>query len=314
MKDYFIGVDGGGTKTEFVLTENNGTVLNRIVLKGCNPNDIGVFESCKIISDGIKTLLKDPSVTCSEVSVYAGVSGAGIGENAKTMTEKLRKDFPEVIVKSDLTNAVETCLKGEKGIAVICGTGISCAVYNGETYKVVGGYGHLFENGGSGYSIGKDGIIAALKAEDGYGKDTVLKEYAYQIYGSPLRAALPRLLSGGKHEVSQMSPLVFRGAENGDKVCIEILENNFNSVIKFLNSVKELFSSKNCKIGFIGGITKTQFFRSALKRAYFENELVFTSLNPVYGAVRLAAKAADKKCDDEFDENYEQSLGRFQNA
>ena len=60
-------------------------------------------------------------------------------------------------------NALEVCLQGEDGVAVICGTGISCAICKEGKYKIVGGYGYLFEDGGSGYAYGRDAINAALK-------------------------------------------------------------------------------------------------------------------------------------------------------
>ena len=39
---YFLGIDGGGTKTAFKLTDENGTVLQAIQKGSCNPNDIGM--------------------------------------------------------------------------------------------------------------------------------------------------------------------------------------------------------------------------------------------------------------------------------
>ena len=311
---YYLGIDGGGTKTEFVLTTQTGVICARVLKSGCNPNDLGVEKSCQVLQDGIKSLLEENSILPSEVSIYAGVSGAGVGENAKKMTEKLREVYPCSVVKSDLTNAVETCLKGEKGIVAICGTGNSCAIYDGERYKVVGGYGYLFEEGGSGYAIGKDGAIAVLKAEDGLARDTLLQEYVYQKYGKPLRSALPKLLLGGKAEVGTICPLVFQGYENGDSVCRDIIEKHFQYVCEFLRSVKEIYGEKGCKIGFIGGITENRRFQETVKRAFAENEVVFGSCKPVYGAVRLAAKSAGKNCDVAFEKQYEQSWRKLQNA
>lgn len=36
----FIGVDGGATKTEFILFTDSGEIIKRIVLGGCNPNAV----------------------------------------------------------------------------------------------------------------------------------------------------------------------------------------------------------------------------------------------------------------------------------
>ena len=56
---YIIGIDGGGTKTEFVLATSDGRVLYRAVETGCNPNDIG-FSSCEaLIVSQINKILKE---------------------------------------------------------------------------------------------------------------------------------------------------------------------------------------------------------------------------------------------------------------
>ena len=48
-----LGIDGGATKTEFVLFYEDGHVLNRITLEGCNPNVCGIEKSCAILKSGI---------------------------------------------------------------------------------------------------------------------------------------------------------------------------------------------------------------------------------------------------------------------
>ena len=39
--EYYIGIDSGGTKTEFILADAEGSVISRAVDSGCNPLDIG---------------------------------------------------------------------------------------------------------------------------------------------------------------------------------------------------------------------------------------------------------------------------------
>ena len=40
-EDLYLGIDGGGTKTEFALVSSSGHVFKRFVRSGSNPNDIG---------------------------------------------------------------------------------------------------------------------------------------------------------------------------------------------------------------------------------------------------------------------------------
>lgn len=309
---FYIGIDGGGTKTEFVLTDGKGVIYRRILAEGCNPNDIGIERSCAVIKSGIEKTLEDFSVALNELYVYAGVSGAGVSENAKRATEILRLHFPNVIVKSDLTNALESTLKGDKGIALICGTGISCFIYDGDTYKTLGGYGYLFEEGGSGYAFGRDAIIAVLKAEDGYGAQTLLTDCLYKQYAFPLRASLPQLLAGKKSQVARLCPIVFEGYRQGDKVCQQIVEKNIRHVTELVKGAKKVYGQKTCKIGFIGGVTENEIFRSSMEKAFSEDILLFNKFKPVYGAVRLAFATAGAVCGTEFDENYEKSWRELQ--
>ena len=67
-----LGIDGGGTKTEFVLTDSNGTVIKRILKSGCNPNDIGIDKTTEIIRDGINSVLADHPFL---KNVFMGISG-----------------------------------------------------------------------------------------------------------------------------------------------------------------------------------------------------------------------------------------------
>ena len=40
--NYLIAIDGGGTKTESVLFDENGTVFSRDIVKGVNALDVGM--------------------------------------------------------------------------------------------------------------------------------------------------------------------------------------------------------------------------------------------------------------------------------
>ena len=53
----FIGIDGGATKTEFVLFSDNGDILKRVVLDGCNPNACGIDKAFSVLKTGIDSLL-----------------------------------------------------------------------------------------------------------------------------------------------------------------------------------------------------------------------------------------------------------------
>ena len=84
---YFVGIDAGGTKTDFLLCDENENQIKKVTLGGGNPNDIGIDACISLLSQGLDEL-------CAGIvpdGVFAGVSGGGYGENAKKINEFLNK-------------------------------------------------------------------------------------------------------------------------------------------------------------------------------------------------------------------------------
>ena len=54
---YYLGVDGGGTKTSFALADGEGNIINELVLGPSNPVDLGFEGASDILSKGINEML-----------------------------------------------------------------------------------------------------------------------------------------------------------------------------------------------------------------------------------------------------------------
>ena len=305
-KKYCLGIDGGGTKTEFVLTDENGVVLSRLLDVGTNPNDIGLEACLDRLKTGINKIVKGYSP--SDIYIFAGISGAGVGENAKILTEGLLTDYPSVLVDSDLVNALTVGLQGQDGLAVICGTGISCSICKGATRKTVGGYGYLFEDGGSGYAYGRDAVKAVLCAADGFGEKTVLTDYFKETYPNGVKRELGTLLLGGKSLIASFCPLVFQGYEAGDTVCEKIIENNLAHTVALVKNALKISESAQKTIAFVGGVTKDNVFRLRMQREFQDYTLIFSENKPIYGAVVKATTLAKIKIDETFEENFQKTI------
>ena len=58
-----LGIDGGGTKTEFAVVSSDGSVICKFSKGSSNPNDVGFPEALNVISDGIReAIIKFPSI------------------------------------------------------------------------------------------------------------------------------------------------------------------------------------------------------------------------------------------------------------
>ena len=113
-----IGIDGGGTKTEFVLFSESGRVLNRIVLGGSNPNTVGMENAINILQLGIDTLLR---IKGKISGIFVGAAGLDSGNNTSKIKKMLKEKFPtfEYIIDGHVGAALSCYLgSGLLGVAI----------------------------------------------------------------------------------------------------------------------------------------------------------------------------------------------------
>lgn len=290
---YYLGIDGGGTKTELALSDPEGKIVSRLFMDGCNPNTVGIDRTKRIIEDGIIQACKD--VPLSSVVVYAGIAGCAseiYADEIKTMLEKM--SFAAFDVGSDNNNIVAAGLGNNEGITMILGTGICSYVVKKEETKRIAGWGYLFDNGGSAFHIGRDAINAYFSAYDGTGEETTLVQRIKQTFGYSNEELLKYLYSGGNKLVSSYAMYVFEEAEKGDKVSVSILKKHIAEIARLIRASLSHFSDYDKKIPVIlgGGLTN-----QALLLPYLLDELGDDIKNcgiqvldvpPVNGALELA--------------------------
>ena len=255
---YYLGVDGGATKTAFVLADSDGNVIKEVTLGPSNPFDIGFDAATEILTQGINEITAN--VRKKKISFYAGISGGGTPD----MKEKFRVFFESFGFLrtdngSDAENIIAAGLRGEDGAIIIMGTGSSCFVSIGGNTNRIGGLGYLFDHGGSGYDIGNNAIKSALSAEDKSGKPTLIRDYILEETGfSNALSNLSYFYSIGKSGIASFSPVVFKAYDNGDEVAGEILDRNMSHIAHLAKTTLEYFKGNEnpVKIAIVGGLTK----------------------------------------------------------
>ena len=300
---YYLGIDGGGTKTELALSDPEGKIVSRLFMDGCNPNTVGIDRTKRIIEDGIIQACKD--VPLSSVVVYAGIAGCAseiYADEIKTMLEKM--SFAAFDVGSDNNNIVAAGLGNNEGITMILGTGICSYVVKKEETKRIAGWGYLFDNGGSAFHIGRDAINAYFSAYDGTGEETTLVQRIKQTFGYSNEELLKYLYSGGNKLVSSYAMYVFEEAEKGDKVSVSILKKHIAEIARLIRASLSHFSDYDKKIPVIlgGGLTNQALLLPYLLDGLGDDikscSIQVLDVPPVNGALELA-KALWRKMNNE---------------
>ena len=284
---FMIGVDGGGTKTEFVLFSAQGEIVSRLSLGGSNPNMYGLDAAFSVLKKGINSFVI-PAKRYIE-GIYCGIAGCGSGDNAERLSEMLKATYPDtnILVTSDIENVVGSVSDVSDCIAVICGTGNIVYAKEKKKYHRYGGWGYLFDDAGSGYTIGRDALCAVLSEKDGTGDKTILTKMIEKKLGGNLWEKINVVYSKGAEYIALFSADVFEAYEKNDKVAMKILDRNFSKIAELINHAYEKHGSCNTAI-LLGGITKNKevmkhFLETKVNR---DIKLIFPDMPQIYGACR----------------------------
>lgn len=281
-----IAIDGGGTKTEFCLFSREGEVLGKTKLGATNPNAVGIDTTARLLRAGIDELLsKEPSVE----AIFAGVSGCGIEKNRRAVISLLQKSYPDIriFVDGDMLNLIYSEDYFDECLIAIMGTGSVIAAKCGEQLHRVGGWGYLFDEGFSGFGLGHDAVMAALREQDGLGKKTALTRLLSERLGEKIIDSISLLYSDNNKRIGSYAELVFEAYKTGDEVAAEILEKRVGYLVFSLQRAAELHGGgRHVVLG--GGLTtQRQILEKFLPRGHFEFH--FPTLPPIYGAARYCA-------------------------
>ena len=170
---YYLGIDGGGTKTDLVLADKNGNIIRETSAEQCNPFDIGFSNTKSVLQDSIYEICD--GIPISSVIAYAGIAGTIAGDFSKSFKELFdQMGFKKYGYGSDNENIIKAGLGSDDGVTVIMGTGICVFAVKGKKKHRISGWGYLFDDGGSAYNVGRDALHSYFSYIDGSGEYTTL--------------------------------------------------------------------------------------------------------------------------------------------
>lgn len=314
MDKYVIGVDGGGTETIGVLVNANGVVLAQGKVGPTSYQAVGGER----LKNEIMQLFKKLGIGSSQgpkkvAHVYLGLAGVGRAsdrQEVRTLFDEV--EFAEnITVESDAMIALAGAFSGKEGIIIIAGTGAICFGKN-ETGPVVrsGGWGYLLGDEGSGFYIGQQAIIAALKDLDGRGEKTSLRRAFEKKYNlTQIDQIIPKVYKQelDRTAIARLAPMVFEHANDNDSVAAEIIRRTGNEQGKMAKAVAEKLDlvNKKIRVALIGGVfNQREILENEIAKELYELswdvEIIDPELPPVIGAAILGFKETDHPIDEKF--------------
>ena len=236
-----LGVDGGGSRCAAVLARvpPAGGVLE-IIGRGrggpANPRVAGHDVARDSITAAMAAAFTDAGLECRPVtSACLGLAGVGRPEDRDAVcgwaTQAAVADRVHVVTDGLVLFA--DAVTEPWGVVLIAGTGsLALARQRGAGLSAAapvdrcGGWGPLLGDEGSGHAIGLAGLKAAMRAADGRGPETILREALLRRFAVAEAAELVGRLHApevGRREIADVAREVIAAADVGDAVASAII-------------------------------------------------------------------------------------------
>ena len=267
-----IGIDGGGTHSTAVAAWPDGRIAAIAYGGGLNYHNVGVDTVRDRLNEMVRELCEKAGAPAYRVCVgMSALDGPGDEPTHAMFTSDLITR-EQLDLQSDAYIALMSFTRGEPGMIVICGTG-SMLLLRDEAgaQHVSGGWGYLLGDTGSGYTLAREGLLAAIDASEGLGYPTSLESLACRYFGTAtLRQMIDCIYAPGftPDRMAGFARHVLEAADAGDAAASDILQRNMNRLAR--QTVCLLEKSPAAKrIGLYGGI----FAHSEKARKCFGNTL-----------------------------------------
>ncbi|MGI8789100.1 MAG: BadF/BadG/BcrA/BcrD ATPase family protein [Pyrinomonadaceae bacterium] len=298
----YLGIDGGGTKTQAVLFDEQRNAIGEGFAGASNPLRVGVETAVANIFLAIDAACdaanKSRGDVVSAAFGLAGVRRTDLRERVRErLSQKLKIKSVEVVTDAEI--ALFGMSLGKAGIVVIAGTGSICYGRNaaGKT-AIAGGWGPIAGDEGGGATIARRGLQAIAKSLDGRGEPTKLSEAGTNYFRTSTPENLlvaiysPQMANA---KIAGFARFVVETAQTGDKIAVGILREAGIELGLAVNAVIEKLNLKMKKIpiGTVGSIFRagaliTDSLLKTVYRAAPKAYLAEPILQPANGAAQMA--------------------------
>jgi N-acetylglucosamine kinase-like BadF-type ATPase len=228
----FLGVDGGGTKTCFVVIDGAGRVLAQARRGTAYHPQIGLEGVRQLLAEGVGETLRAAGVAAADID-HAFIALPGYGEDSRVAP--LLAAIPRAILGHDRYACGNDMICGwagsfacADGINIVAGTGSIGYGQRDARGARAGGWGEAFSDEGSAYWIAVQGLNAYSRMSDGrlpkgplhalFNRSLQLEQdldICARVYGEQAYA---------RGDLAQLSPLVAEAAAQGDTEARSIFE------------------------------------------------------------------------------------------
>jgi N-acetylmuramic acid 6-phosphate etherase len=296
-----LGVEGGGTKTAWVLVE--------AVTSGSDAgSEFRILDQGKLPPSNLRLTtperLREVFAELPKQVDRAGifVAGCSTEEDHRSLALICRDIWPnaKIVTGSDRDSGLAAALDHGDGIVVNAGSGSSVTGRRSDRIERAGGWGHILGDTGGGYFLSIEALRLILREYDLHrGEMQFTAKILHALSLNNLDELVRWAQTADKMEIAMLAPVVFEAAAGGDACVNEIVEEGARVLCEYTEAVASRLHLLAPKVALMGGLfyrdsIYTHAFRRRLKKNLPDARVNVSERPPEFGAAWLAAEKVDR--------------------
>lgn len=268
--EYLIGIDAGGTKSELIAYDLDYNKICDLTGGFGNPsvsfdktlnNLIGLIDNC------LKELERE---NCQLIAI--GMAGVETGNYIELIQRYVESTFQiNTVVMNDAEMACKAYFGNEDGILVISGTGSSSYAQKDGKGEIVGGWGHILGDEGSGYhTVMQVFKNIVYKFDRNISFDNLSKAMLKKTGLSSRSDIMNFIYSNNKDKVAALFPIIVEYSQKGDSYAIKLLKDTGSYLAELTETA---YKKKDYKDPVIIGLKGGVFHNSSWVRSRYKDEI-----------------------------------------
>ncbi len=294
-EERILGVEGGGTKTAWVLVQRKGGEEMLVLEQGrLPPSNLRLTKA-----ERLREIFQEFPRPVDRAGVF--LAGCVTDEDKALLAQLCHETWPgaKIVTGSDRESGMAAALGNGDGIVVNAGSGSSVTGRRDGRLEKAGGWGHILGDAGGAYFL----VVQALRL--------ILREYDLHRGEVQFTARILQALSlndldqlvrwaqvADKMEVALLAPVVFEAAAAGDERVLEIIEEGARVLSAYTEAVAGRLHLLAPKVMLMGGLFQrdslyAHAFKRRLKKNLPDARVAAADRAPEMGAAWLASEMHD---------------------
>ncbi|MPY16572.1 N-acetylglucosamine kinase [Paenibacillus glucanolyticus] len=297
--NYYLGVDGGGSKTLAVVADETGRIAGRGI-SGCGNHQLGAALAERSIRQAVDEALAQAELERESIACASfGLAGADREADFRILRPMIGgMGFKKHQIVCDTVIAMRAGTRQTDGVVLICGSGTNGYGVNAAGEEIqIGGFGYAFGDFGGGGDLAVEVFRTVVRSWEGRENPTLLTSLTLDelSFGS-VEEMFYRFLDEGRRAPHTLAKLLFQAAP-ADEAARKILARQGLELGKVASAVIHKLGMRHDAFDVVlAGSVLTRgegdyvvpYIEAQVSAAAPKSRLRILTLEPAAGAVLLA--------------------------